>query len=243
MFRGTAFLLVLNILPAAAWAQRDPPLYESCLTSTALVHRDQDLVLELRYRKYGGPREHKEHQMYVLAFLKKDEGKVLQIAMNPKYLDKHNKDAPLFLDVLREQKLVVELDSKTARKPDPDRPREAGRLGADEHSFPFEFKFPENQLIEAARRLPGFAGGDAPFRHGEDFGLLVFVPGNDCKYATKVTAEGGQGAGDYGVAFDHRLESYSPGGTFRTPILLLKVLPYDLHVNKSGNDKLSVHVN
>lgn len=242
MTRGASFLLCLMLLPAAIWAQRDPPLYESCLTSTALYHRDQDLVLELRYRKRGGPREHTEHQMYVLAFLKKDEAKVLEIAMNPKYLDKRNKDAPLFLDVLLEKKLVVELDSKTARKPDPDRPQDSGRLG-DESSFPFEFKFPENQLIEVARRLPGFADGDAPFRHGEDFRLLAFVPGNDCKYASKVTPEGGRGAGDYGVAFDHRIESYAPGGTFRTPILLLKVLPYDLHVARSGDDKLSVHVN
>src|SRR5262245_34479847 len=64
MIRGLSILLVWQLVPAVALAQRDPPLYESCLTSTALYHQDEALVLELRYRKYGGPREHKEHQMY-----------------------------------------------------------------------------------------------------------------------------------------------------------------------------------
>ena len=106
-------LLLRRKLP---W-QRDPPLIECYLPSITISHaKGERLSLDL-VLKETGPTEHREHQMYLMAYLLDDEAEVLKIASDPKLLDKKSSgDSKLFLDVLTDQRLVTIIETKVAKR-------------------------------------------------------------------------------------------------------------------------------
>ena len=91
VFMGRIVLICVafNLLPLAAYAQRDPPIWESHLASLSIYHESRSsLTIEILYKKEGGPYEHNQHRMYLLAYLKKDEGKILALASFPTLPDR-----------------------------------------------------------------------------------------------------------------------------------------------------------
>jgi hypothetical protein len=58
--------------------------------------------------------EHTEHQMYLIAYLEKDEDEVLKLASDRSLLNKRERNKKVLLDVLKEKRLIAVLDSKVA---------------------------------------------------------------------------------------------------------------------------------
>jgi hypothetical protein len=201
-----AFLVVLGLLfPSVALAQRDPPLTECYLASITATHAAGDrIALDLVLKKETGPTEHREHQMYLLAYLQEDEAEVLKICADEALLDKRAEgDAKLFLDVLLEKGLVTILETKTA-------PRQgfagqdvtgkysdgskAGREKAEFlklNTFDYSFELPYRDLFEKVSKLKHFRAEEVPpgtlIFYKRKFKILAFAPVNDSKYASKVS--------------------------------------------------------
>src|SRR5262245_45271294 len=86
-------LLFCSLLPSVAMAQRDPPVWECYLPSITITHaNDSRLAIDLVFKKETGAVEHKEHQMYLLGYLKEDEPEVLKTANDLALLNKHGKE-------------------------------------------------------------------------------------------------------------------------------------------------------
>jgi hypothetical protein len=113
-----SIVLVAVLLPSLSYAQQYPPLIECYLPSISIQHADGErLSLELVLKKETGSTEHREHQMYLLAYLVEDEKEVLEIAFDPNLLDKaKGGDSKLFLDVLLDKGLVTVIETKVARR-------------------------------------------------------------------------------------------------------------------------------
>ena len=73
------------------------------------------------------------------------------------------------------------------------------------------------------------------------FKLLVFVPVNDCKYATKV-AEGVRGEHDFAHG-DGRVDADGEILCWSTPILYFRSLPYECQFRKGKGDTVLVYIN
>ena len=245
-------------LPSIALAQRDPPLEECFLPSITFTHgKDSHLDLDLVFKKETGPVEHQQHQMYILACLAEDEAEILKIAGDVTLLDKREgKDASLFLDVLLEKRLVAKIATKVA-------PREgfAGRdvtgtyrdgskVGRPHdkflklNTFTYDFSFAYADLFQSLTQLGHYQPEEIPegtlgYMKAR-MKLFVFVPVNDCKYATDVD-EKIRGENDFGM-FDDRLSSDGEPLSLVTPILYFRPLPYELQFRKDEVVDLAVYV-
>lgn len=172
--------LVLTFSPPLARAQRDPPVSESYLARISIGHEeDRQLSLDLLFTKCMGPHEHTEHQMYLIAYLKKDEGTILKLASDASLLDKKKRDKKMLLEVLKDKRLVAVLDSKVAQR-------------TDTVTFPFHFSFRSSELFTQIETLKNFdpaktMGGNTTY-FNDQFKIIVFVPVNDSRYADKVSA-------------------------------------------------------
>ena len=133
----------------------------------------------------------------------------------------------LFSEMLKEQRLVITLDSKVAKhvpaKPHPDRPKV---LSIDH--FPFEFSLDHASLFEALSRVEGFdaqgvvANGDS--RWFEDtFKIAAFFPLNQSEFADKVDPKY-QAMLDFGRA-------YMSGNA----VLYFRSLPYEFNIQRVRN--------
>ncbi len=233
---GTLALVFCLVTPAFAMAQRDPPLLECYLPSITVRHAAmQRLAIDLVLKKETGPTEHREHQMYLLAYLLDDEKQVLDIVSDPKWLDKNKEsEAKLFLDVLLEKGLVTIVESKTAPRhgfagqDSKGRYSDGSKAGRGEtkflklNAFNFSFAPTYQELFKSVSKLKNFRNEDPPAGqigiYQRRFKFLVYVPVNDCKYASKVR-DGIRGKNDFG------LDEYGGG---KTPILYCRPLPYEL---------------
>jgi hypothetical protein len=184
-------LLAVFWVSAPALAQRDPPVFCSYLPSITLFSERAALDLELLFCKAGGPIEHKEHQMYMLGYLEKDEARILELAADKKLTSK-KESGKLLLDVLEEAKLAAILDTKVAKREvvPPDQ-QDARRPGKGSHSYKYSFSLNNASLFKTIGGLKNFKVEMEMGRryYNDKFKLLVFVPVNDCKYATKVPKE------------------------------------------------------
>ena len=249
MNRWRFALLLLVLAPEVALGQRDPPLLECYLPSITLTHAEGErLSLDLVLKKETGPTEHREHQMYLLAYLRDDEQEVLKICSDPKLLDKtKGGDAKLFLDVLLEEGLVTILEAKVARRQGfagqdvSGKYADGSKAGQSKENFlklnTFAFSFGPKyvELFDKISRLKHFRNEDPPpkqigiYKH--HFKMLVFVPVNDCKYASQV--EGGiRGKNDLGLN-DDRLT---------TPILYCRPLPYEFRFRRDRDVGTVVYI-
>ena len=186
-------LLTVLWISTPALAQRDSPVFSSYLPSITLFNERATLDFDLLFCKAGGPIEHTEHQMYVLGYLEKDEARILELAADKKLTSKKQEGAKLLLDVLEEEKLAAILDTKVAKrevmKPDEEQqPRKPGKEG---HSYKYSFNLNNGSLFKTIGGLKNFKVEMEMGRryYNDKFKLLIFVPVNDCKYATKVPKE------------------------------------------------------
>src|ERR1700741_1727420 len=111
--------LMVFLCVSTAFGQRDAPVWESFLPQISVYHDAADaprnLIVDFLFMKGGGPHEHTEHQAYVLAYLKKDEAEILNLAADPHLRRNKNEKTKRFLDVPVEKKLGATLDSQVAR--------------------------------------------------------------------------------------------------------------------------------
>lgn len=258
MVRIVGCVFALQFTIAAASAQW-PSVHESYLANSTIYHsKNESLTCELTYKITGGLNVHKQRQLYILIYMRKDEDEIMKIATTPDYLVKGSQAGPQFLDVLLEKKLVANLDSKVATMLDRREAKDErgnplsndvvheGKFSLSFHSFSYSFSFSQSQILESLSKLPSFEKGkidDAnPYHYGDEFGLLAFVPVNDSKYAEKVSASNGRGEWDYAKA-NKKIKMGEPGGSQVTPILYLRSLNYELGFKKYDDGKLSLQIN
>ena len=239
-------ILIVVLWVSPAFGQRDAPVWECFLPQISVYHDAADapraLIVDFLFMKSGGPREHTEHQAYVLAYLKKDEEEILKLAADPQLRNKKNEKTKRFLDVLVEKKLVATLDSQVARIIEMRMPRQVkgkpGSQAADtEYVFPFKFTFSYETLFRAVQQLGKFdiknvdVAGDYTWFE-DKFKLIVFVPVNDSTQATKVSAE------------LRKMYDFTNFMDFENSLLYFRPLPYEFQFKKYGEPStLLVYIN
>ena len=240
-------VLIVVLCAYTAVGQRDAPVWEAYLPKISIYHDDINrrpaITIDFLFKKHGGPHEHKEHQAYILVYLKKDEEQILKLARDPELIKKKNEKTKLFLDMLVEKKLVVPLDSRVAKIIDQTpryadvrgTPKLAGAATLDYFSFPFKFTFAYETLFQAVRKLGNFHREDADVSGKETwfndkFKLIVFVPVNDSRHATKVSPKIRE-AYDFASVMD-----------FETALLYFRPLPYEFGLKTYEADTL-IYIN
>ena len=196
-------ILIVFLWVSTVFGQRDAPVWESYLPRVSIYHDDSNnhpaITVDFLFKKNGGPHEHTEHQAYLLIYLKRDEEEILKLAGDPELIKKQNEKTKLFLDVLVEKKLVVAFESQVAKIGNTPRfadvkgnPKRAGADTLAEFSFPFKFTFTYDTLFQSVRKLGNFnsenvnvVGKSTWFN--DKFKLMVFVPVNDSRHASKVS--------------------------------------------------------
>jgi len=257
MRSGLFLTLLWALVPSTAMAQRDPPVWECYLPSITITHtKNAALSLELLFKKERGAGEHREHQMYLLGCLQEDEAEILKVQADVSLLNKRQKDdEKLFLDVLLERGLVTVIDTQVAKRgafagqDNLGKNADGTGAGQDKAAFlklntlPFTFAPQNSALYDAISKLKHFQADKVDtFGYFESkFKLLVFVPVNDCKYATKV-AEGVKGAPDF-AHFGERLDAAGRDLSWSTPILYFRPLPYTLEFRKNEDGAILVYIN
>jgi hypothetical protein len=189
-------LCVLLSFPATAMAQRDAPVWSSFLPRIAMFDERTTLDFEIVFKKAGGPHEQSAHsQVFVLGYLEKDEPQILELAADKNITSKSKKNRKLLIDVLVDEKLVALLETKVAMESD--EPvvisTKSGRASRGGSCYDFEFSFDNSKLFERIGKLKNFDHTNfvkSDNRYFNDkFKLMIFVPVNDCKYATKIPIE------------------------------------------------------
>lgn len=237
-------ILIVLLWTATALGQRDAPVWECYLPKVSIYHEDANknpaLTIDFLFRKDGGPHEHTEHQAYVLVYLKKDEEQILKLAADPQLTNKQNEKTKLFLDLLVEKKLVVPLESQVAKLNRTQRfsdvkgnPKPTDPLA--ESGFPFKFTFTNETLFQAVGKLGNFnrenvnvVGGFTWFE--DKFKLLVFVPVNDSRHATKVSPK------------MREMYDFANVMNFETALLYFRPLPYEFGFKTWDGGKL-IYIN
>jgi hypothetical protein len=247
VFRLSVVIAFLCVSPA--FAQRDAPVWEAYLPKISIYHDVSNtrpaLTIDFLFKKHGGPHEHTEHQAYVLVYLKDDEEQILKLAADPQLTKKENEKTKLFLDLLIEKKLVVPLEPQVAKLN-----REASnvryadvrgtpkRAGADtlaDFTFPFKFTFAYETLVQSVRKLGNFdpqhmtvVGKETWF--DDKFKMIVFVPVNDSRHATKVSPNIRQNY-DFASVMN-----------FQTALLYFRPLPYEFRF-KTYEEATLIYIN
>ncbi len=249
MGRCTFALLLFVLAPEVALGQQDPPLNECYLPSITVTHAEGErLSLDLVLKKEAGPTKHREHQMYLLAYLLDDEKEVLKISSNSELLDKtKSSDSKLFLDVLLDEGLVTILETKVAKRQGfagqdvSGKYADGSKAGKNKenfltlNTFAFSFSAKYVDLFDKISTLKHFRNEDPPpdqvgiYKHR--FKMLVFVPVNDCKYASEVR-DGIRGKNDLGLNDDR----------YTTPILYCRPLPYEFTFRRDSDVGTVVYI-
>ena len=244
--------LFVGLLAPHAQAQRDPPVSQVYLPRIEIYHeKDAALTVDLFFKSNGGPQEHNERQCYILAYLKRDEQQILKIASQPKLLEKKKRDLEfdakrakkraekkqLFLDVLLEKKLVVTLDTKAAKRTSLARPQYRGKGSVATSCYPFKFTFKNKALLAAVQKLGNFDRDHAnvvanqPTWFLDQVKLLIFVPVNDCKYATKISPK------------LRTTRDFTNRGSLDMLLLYLRPLPYELDFHQRQDETVFIYIN
>ena len=244
----TTWLSILLVVccVSTAFGQRDAPVWEAYIPKLAIYHEDNNkepaLTIDFLFKKNGGPHEHTEHQAYVLVYLKKDEAEIMKLAADPELVKKKNEQTKLFLDLLVEKKLVVPLDSqvakinRTPRFPDvKGNPKPSAADTIDEYSFAFKFTLTNETLFKSVGKLGNFdpqnvnvVGSFTWFN--DKFKLMILVPVNDSRLATKVSSK------------IHEMYDFANVMDFNTALLYFRPLPYELSFKNWDGGKL-VYIN
>ena len=109
-----------------------------------------------------------------------------------KRTSKSNKRGKLLLEVLVEEKLVTILKTKVAKSAEtpPRVSTTSGRAVRGGFCFDYAFSFDDSALFKSIGALKHFDRNnfvESDHRYYNDkFKLMIFVPVNDCKYATEI---------------------------------------------------------
>jgi hypothetical protein len=246
MRKACLSILIAFLCVSPALAQRDAPVWECYLPKVSIYHDERDrnpgITIDFLFKKNGGPHEHVEHQAYVLVYLSKDEDQILKLAADPELTKKENEKTKLFLDLLVEKKLVVPLESqvakinRTPRFPDVrGNPRSVGAEELALHSFSFKFTFTYEMLFQSVRKLGNFQPEKAEAYGSETwfddkFKLIVFVPVNDSRHATKISKS------------LREMYDFAYPMNSKTALLYFRPLPYEFGLKKYKEDTL-IYIN
>ena len=243
-------ILIVFLWASTAFGQRDAPVWESYLPNISIYHDEINshpaITIDFLFKKNGGPHEHTEHQAYVLVYLKKDEEQILKLLEDPQLIKKEKEKTKLFLDVLVDKKLVVPVESQVAklnrqsstlRFPDVrGTPKRAGAESLFDFTFPFKFTFTNEKLFESVKKLGNFSiesvnvvGREEWFN--DKFKLMVFIPVNDSRYATKVSSK------------LREMYDFANGMNFDTVLLYCRPLPYEFEFKTYAKDTLLIYIN
>ncbi len=183
--------LLLHCTVAAA--QRDAPVWNSFLPRITMFDERTFLDFEVTFMKGGGPGEQSaQSQMYILGYLEKDEPRILQLRADKSVTEKTKDEYKLLLDVLVDDKLATVLELKVAKESEvpvviSSKSNRSVRGGV---CYDFAFSFDNRKLFETISKLKNFdqtSFVDSDHRYYNDkFKLMIFVPVNDCKYATLI---------------------------------------------------------
>jgi hypothetical protein len=243
MRRVLLVCLLLNLSLPVANAQRDAPVSNSFLAGMSVYRRSiSDVCIDLLFEKDGGPHEHTEHQMYLIAYLEKDEDQILKLASDRSLLNKRERNKKMLLDVLREKRLIAVLDSKVADR----MVYHHGKATWPSNTFPFHFSLSNKDLFEAVNTLANFdpqnvVQSDAAYFR-DRLKLLVFVPVNDSKYADKISPEI-RAHGDFA---NWHSEGTEPGDDVwftKTILLHFRPLPYNFQFSKDSDGWVALRIN
>lgn len=251
MKRVWVSIFVALLWVSTAFGQRDAPVWEAYLPKISIYHESsgqQDAItIDFLFKKNGGPYEHNEHQAYILVYLKTDEEQILRLAADSQLVKKQNEKTKLFLDVLVDKKLVAPLEPQVAKINSPDRrtprfpdvkgnPKRAGADSLAEFSFPFKFTFRYETLFQSVQKLANFHSENATIAgnstwFNDKFKLMVFVPVNDSRHATKVSPKLRE-THDFANVMD-----------YNTSLLYFRPLPYEFSFKKYDGDTLMIYIN
>lgn len=251
MSRILLFWLFLNFFSQTVFAQRDPPSAECNLACITVFHKDPHTIsVDLLFKKTGGPHEHFERQMYILAYLKSDEAEIMKLASDPSLLDKNAPDKKMVLDVLLEKKFVAILETKAVirnnydpvmyrdvivQKPGKNADNDE-KANLEWQTYPFKFTFTNEELFKTINQLANFHADNVvnsdDVYFNEKFCFLAFVPVNDSKYASKIPAE-----------MRKSLDFAGLPGNYKTPLLYFRPLPYELQFAKTRLGEIKIYIN
>jgi hypothetical protein len=180
------------MFPTAGFAQRDAPVWESHLSRISVYNNNRtSSVLELDYKKEGGHYVHDHHQLYVMAYLQKDEAEILKMVPKEEAPKKKGPAKKFFLDLLIEKKLVKVLQTKATKVHPWNYKDQHDRRN---HVYSFKFHFEHKALFETVESLVNFDSDNISVYgtkkditlYGDKFKMMVFVPVNTNPYATKI---------------------------------------------------------
>jgi hypothetical protein len=187
------FALATLSYARTSFAQREAPVWHSFLPRISMFNERTTLDFEVTFMKGGGPHEQSAHsQMYVFGYLEKDEPQILQLAADKTLTTKSKDEKRLLLDVLVDEKLITRLETKVAKESELPAvtSSKSTRTLRGGNCYDFEFSFNNKSLFETIGKLKNFDQAnfvDSDQRYYNDkFKLLIFVPVNDCKYATEI---------------------------------------------------------
>ncbi len=190
------FALAALSCASTSFAQRDAAVSNSFLPRISMFNERTTLDFEVTFMKGGGPHEQSAHsQMYVFGYLEKDEPQILQLAADKTLTTKSKDEKRLLLDVLIDEKLIAHLGTKVAKESGLPvmMNSKSNRTLRGGSCYDFEFSFNNKSLFETVGKLKNFDQAsfvESDHRYYNDkFKLLIFVPVNDCKYATEIPEE------------------------------------------------------
>lgn len=229
-------LCLLVIIGTSAFAQGVPPVRQNYLSPVS-VETGKEACLDVRfsYHKDGGLRYHDQRQAQLLIYLKKDEAEILKIARVAEKLDNPKTDLAPFDKLMADRKLIIPLEAKLAKRlvGAAEKPKRRYQFPLD--SFFFNFQLDYDTLLTTLKKLDHFDKQNViknrdTTTYRDEFGLIVFVPLNNSRYATLVP---------------QRLRKLSDVGKFyraEAPILYFRPLPCNFQMDQHDED-ISLNIN
>ena len=117
------------------------------------------------------------------------------------------------------------------------RPQYEGKGSVASSCYPFKFTFKNKALLAAMQKLGNFDRdhvnivGDQPTWFLDQVKLLIFVPVNDCKYATKISPK------------LRKTRDFTNRGGLDMLLLYLRPLPYELEFHQRKDDTVFIYIN
>ena len=230
-------LLILGLISQSALAQRDGPVRSAYLSKISIENDvSTQLNVDLEFTVDGGPKGNSHRQMYLVAFLKKDEKRVSELVNDETMLDKTSEDK-LFLQNLVEEKIAFTLNTQVSK-------RQAAKFAPDE--FKFDFNIENKKLLELASiQLINFYDTNSVLNSGNTYfndriKLLVFVPVNDSRLADQIKNHQ-KSTFDF-AKYRSDLDDGKELFYLKNACLYSKILPYSFQVKKFKNGSVALFI-
>ncbi|MEN8123302.1 MAG: hypothetical protein ABFS35_23395 [Bacteroidota bacterium] len=143
--------------------QHCAPIIESWLSEINIKHKDKKLNIDIEYSKTGGQQK-KAYQIYLIAYLEKNEQKVLNRPLNNSQNDS--------LSIILKTDIIARTETGI---------------------YPYNYNFDVNKMVEKLKRANLLKERDKEIHGGygrfkEKFKLIVFIPFlEDKNYSTHIS--------------------------------------------------------